>query len=632
MKKAYRIGFYLWELGIKLGVILLIFSLLRLAFYIHNQAFFPIGNWCDGLKVLVAGWRFDLPAICYINIGLIASYLLPLPQRSNRQYRFFQHLLFVTCNGLALMPELTDIAYFPFNLRRANANDFNLLGNNAHLIPLFFKEYWYLVLLFLVLMWGLWWSFRKWGLSYPPPKQHWSGQWLVMALGIVLTLIGMRGGTQLRPLMPLNAQQYVFDKRLAPLLYPSTLSLIFSTQQRLLDEKHYFEEGVVDEVFPVVHPGFSASAKSINPNIVVIVLESFGQEYSGFFNKNEDYMVFLDSLIQESYHFERSYANGLRSIQGIAAISASIPALMEDPFSYSAYQTNQIDGIAHLLTKKGYTCGFFHGANPGSMGMEDLANLCGFDYYYDRRHYDNDAHYDGYWGIWDRPFFQFTAKVLDTLPQPFFAQLLSLSSHHPYRVEPYYEQLHPRSMPLYRSIRYTDQALRQFFKTASKMDWFDNTLFIITADHTGYSRIHHYQTRVGRYQIPLILYHPGHSLEGRQNGLAQQIDIFPTILDYIGYDQPFVSFGRSLLDTASQQYAYMYHDQVYQILDDRFILLFDEDKTIGLYDYTADWKLMDNVVAKYPDDAARLERRLKAVLQQHHNRMIRNELGAGFVD
>lgn len=629
MKKVYKVSYYLLELCVKMAIMLLTFSLLKLLFFWIHRSLFLLSSFSDGLSIFYHALRFDLSALCYVNLVLIISYLVPLPQRRLYWYQQIQRWIFVTFNGFAIFFELIDIAYFPYVLRRSNAGDLALAGNTSDLLPLFLREYWYLLLLFVILLLFLHWAFKKITLPSPPKEQFLLLQLVVMIIAGGFTFIGLRGGIQLRPLMPLNAQQYVPDMQLAPLVYPTTLSLIFSTQQRFIKEKEYFSDQEVNELFPIHRKNQQKPRSTNKENVVVIILESFGQEYSSFLAKDKNgYMTFLDSLIQESLYYEYSFANGMRSTQGIAAITASIPALMEDPYLFSAYQSNQLDGIPQLLKEEGYTSAFFHGANEGSMEFEDFANLCGFDYYFDRRHFGNDAFYDGHWGIWDRPFFQYTAKTLDTFPEPFYAQLFSLSSHHPYKIEPFYEALQPESMPMYRSIRYTDDALRRFFKTASTMDWFDNTLFIITADHTGFSRVHKYQTRPGRYMIPMLLFKPKGSLKGRKRGVTQQIDILPTVMDYLNYDHPYTSFGMSMLDTTSQRYAYMYFNQLYQIMDERFVLLFDGENSIGMYDFIEDIGMHKDLINQFHEDRIRLEKQLKAVIQQHHNGLIRNELGA----
>lgn len=628
MKRLYNLSYYLLELCSKIAIILLVFSALRFLFYVSHASLFPTATFSDILSIFYHALRFDLSAICYINLLLILSYLLPIPLRRHSWYKGVQRLIFVTFNGIAVIFELVDIAYFPFILRRSNGGDLALAGNTTDLLPLFLVEYWYLLLVFVFILLFLWWSFKK--ITLPVVEKaipYWS-QFLVLFLGASIFFVALRGGTQMRPLMPINAQQYVPDIQLAPLAYPTILSLIFSTQQKFIKEKTYFSDEEVSRLFPIHHKFQADGIVKKKPNIVVIILESFGEEYSKLLSKSKTgYTPFLDSLMSQGLYFEQAFANGLRSTQGIAAISVSLPSLMEDPYLFSAYQNNQINGIGTLLKKEGYTSAFFHGANEGTMEFEGFSNLCGFDYYLDRRAFNNDEFYDGNWGIWDQPFFQYTAATLDTFPEPFYAQLFSLTSHHPYAVESDFELKHPNTIPLYRSILYTDDALRQFFRTARKKDWFDHTLFIITADHSGLSKNKKYQTYPGRYMIPILLYSPNSFLGGRQKGVAQQLDILPTILDYIGSNNSFTSFGKSMLDRAAERYVYMYNSQIYRIIDERFILLFDGEKSIGLFDYKKDITLKKELSSAFPEDKKRLEQQLKLVIQQHHNSIIRNQLG-----
>ncbi|MFK8102582.1 MAG: LTA synthase family protein, partial [Saprospiraceae bacterium] len=436
----------------------------------------------------------------------------------------------------------------------------------------------------------------------------------------------LRGGFQLRPLMPITAAQYVPDMRFVPLMTNTTLGLLFSVQQRHLKRKTYFSPKALDQIFSLQRAPHQDRLQR-QENIMLIVLESFGKEYTGFFNDYAGSTPFLDSLLGESYYSDFSYANGLRSTQGIVAISAGIPGLMDDPLMFSAYQSNRVDGIAGLLKKKGYQTAFFHGANEGSMEFERFSKVAGFQDYFDRRDYNNDEDYDGNWGIWDDPFFQYTAAQLNTFEPPFFAQLFSLTSHHPYKVEKWFAEKHPDEEDLYRSVRYTDYALRHFFETASKMPWFENTLFVFTADHVGLSKQASYKTKVGKYRIPIFFYHPkGFVWKDKAPQLIQQSDLLPSIMDYVGYDEPYASFGTSVFDTLAPRYAYMLAEGIYQILDQEYILFFDEFETVGLYQYQNDPLLKENLKEELPAVKARLEKQIKAVIQRHHQAMIENQL------
>ncbi len=625
MRQLWRESHYLRNLLLWLAAAMLVFSICRVLFYSINQLLFPPLRTSEMLGLILSGWRFDMVAVAYINLPVIISFLFPIKLRKEKRYQLFQLILFLICNGLALIFELGDMAYFPYSLRRTNAGDFGLMGNTMALLPALLKEHWYLLLLFVALLFMLFYFAKNWNLKSRPPTHKIQTQFLIFLLGMSLTLVAVRGGLQLRPLMPLNASQYVEDMRLAPLVYPTSLSVLFSAQQRFLEEKNYYSDEELERIAPLKqHLPDGLMRKE---NVCIIVLESFGKEYSQLFTGTKGYTPFLDSLLREGFYCEYSFANGLRSTQGLAAIAAGVPALMDDPLMFSAYQSNQINGIGTVLQKKGYTTAFFHGSNPGSMEFGSFAQACGFQQFYDKTNYPYEEHYDGQWGIWDLPYFQYAANTLDSYQEPFLGLLFSLTSHHPYQVEPFFEKQNPNTPPLNRSILYTDTALKKFFQTASQMDWFDNTLFVITADHTGRSTNPKYQTKLGKYNIPILFHKPNGSLPENKKQVASQIDIIPTLLDYLNYDEAIQTFGSSLLDDNTTSYAYMYANQVYQIVDAQYILLFDEQKTIALYNHQNDRMLTKNIMKDNPEVVKRLEQELKGMIQRHHRGMVRNELG-----
>jgi arylsulfatase A-like enzyme len=135
-----------------------------------------------------------------------------------------------------------------------------------------------------------------------------------------------------------------------------------------------------------------------------------------------------------------------------------------------------------------------------------------------------------------------------------------------------------------------------------------------------------YGTAVGMYQIPLFFFKPNSDLKGRNSNITQQTDILPTILDYINYDIPFFSSGESALDTFTNKNAYMYSNQIYQILNDSLILSYNQKETIGVYNYKKDVFLQNDLKDKSNTVNTILENKLKAVIQAHHRAMINNQL------
>ncbi len=618
--------FFVKQLGLRFLGLLLVWMVCRIGFYIFNTDAFPIGGVWNFLKLLFFGLRFDLAALVYVNSLLALTYIIPFSFRKNLTYQKIQKWIFLLINSIALIFEVGDMGYFQFAFRRAIGSDLSLIGETTNMAFQFFYDFWHLLIVYGLLVAFLNFVYKKTTLRTPQIKLNFIIQSLIFPIVVGLLIIGMRGGIQLRPIMSLTAAQYVDDMRLMPLQTNTTLSLLFSVQQNFIKEKQYLPKEEEAKLFSYSkNPKPTGEFKS--ENVFIIVLESFGKEHIGFFNDYEKSPTpFIDSLMLESLYFENAYAAGTRSTQGIAAITASVPALMDNALMFSPYQGNRLDGIAAHLGKKGYSSGFFHGSNPGSMEFERFSKLTGYQNFYDRTAYPNQEDYDGNWGIWDIPFFQFSLEKVNEYPQPFTALLFSLSSHHPYYVEQFFEEKYPNEEPILRAIRYTDYALQQFFETAKTMDWYDNTLFIITADHIGKRKIKKYGTAAGMYQIPLFFYKPNADLKGKNSRIIQQTDIIPTVFNYLNFDEPYVAFGENAFDTLANKNAYMYSNQIYQILNDSLILSFDQKETIGVYNYKKDVFLQKDLKDKNNSVNTLLENKLKAIIQAHHRTMINNQL------
>ena len=364
-------------------------------------------------------------------------------------------------------------------------------------------------------------------------------------------------------------------------------------------------------------------------NVVVIIVESLGKEYMGAMNHHTGYTPFLDSLCRHSTVFTNAYANGKRSIEGIPCIVSSIPALMDEPFITSTYNGNKVTSIANVLAKKGYRNYFFHGGTNGTMGFDNFSKLAGYDAYFGRKEYNNDADYDGNWGIYDEPFLQYTVKKLSESQQPFEATVFTISSHHPYLVpEKYKGRFRKGSLPIHESIGYADFSLKKFFESASHTSWYQNTLFVITGDHTAISEVPFYQTRVGMYSLPIIFYQPADSLVGMNDVTTSQIDILPGILDYLHYDQPYFSFGASMFDTSANHSAVNYLNGTYQIIEGNYALAMDTANIQGLYQFKADTLLTVNLMDSIPGIRNNMAKKLKAIVQNYNDALINNKMSA----
>jgi membrane-anchored protein YejM (alkaline phosphatase superfamily) len=168
--------------------------------------------------------------------------------------------------------------------------------------------------------------------------------------------------------------------------------------------------------------------------------------------------------------------------------------------------------------------------------MFDLSSrLSGFRQYYGLDEYPDKSDFDGSWGIFDKPFFQFSASQINKMQSPFAACIFSLSSHHPYTLpQDFHDTSGTKGNPVYKVIRYADDALRQFFKTSSQMPWYPHTLFVITADHFHRNFSPAFNNHAGNFDVPLILFSPNTRIVADTSSWIQHSDIRPAILDVLG--------------------------------------------------------------------------------------------------
>jgi phosphoglycerol transferase MdoB-like AlkP superfamily enzyme len=459
-------------------------------------------------------------------------------------------------------------------------------------------------------------------------------QLAALLLFVPLCIGGMRGGITkaVRPITISNANQYVDRPEDAALVLNTPFSLIRTIGKNVFVIPNYFEESELEEIYSPVHSVVSDSVSLKKKNVVVLIVESFGSEYIGALNDYEGYTPFLDSLISQSLTWEYSFGNGRKSIDGMPSVLSSIPMFVE-PFFLTPASVNNVSGIARELGKEGYYTAFFHGAENGSMGFQAFARTTGFQDYFGRTEYNQDERFggdkdfDGMWAIWDEPFLQYYALTMSEFKEPFVSAVFTASSHHPYKIPEEYKEIYPEEgLVMHKCVRYTDHALKRFFETASQQPWFENTLFVLTADHTNLSAVPEYQTSLGGFSVPIVFFDPsGEMPRGKMDGIAQQIDIMPTLLGYLGYQQPYVAFGCDLFHTSAENtWAVNYLNGIYQFVKGDYLILFDGKELKALYRFKEDRMLENNLVNEI--DSSLLVGELKAIIQSYMQRMNHNGL------
>lgn len=628
-------------LVLSLLLVMLLYSIGRVGFYLFNTSYFPEMTWARMSKMMWGGLRFDLSATLYSNSLFILLMIVPLTIRFKPAYQKILFWLFVVVNSIAFAINTADFIYYRFTLRRTTVSVFSQFKNEDNLGRLsarFLWDYWYAVVFWIFTVAVLYFLFKRIKFSGPQVSNKigfYSSGVLAMLLTIYLFVGGARGGfrSSTRPITLSNAAAYAQVPNDINIVLNTPFALMRTAKANVIQKVNYFssEQELEQEFTPMRVPKDTSSFKP--QNVVIIILESFSKEFVGAYNKDleggkyEGYTPFLDSLIGVSHAYQYSLANGRKSIDAMPSVICSIPSI-EVPYVLSHYSGNKVNSLASLLKKKNYYTAFFHGAPNGSMGFDAFANLSGFDGYFGKTEYNNDADFDGIWGIWDEPFLQYFAKQMNTFKQPFYTTLFTVSSHHPYNLpEGYENKFKSGPHPVHRTIGYTDYALKRFFKTASAMPWFKNTLFVITADHASAEiNVPEYNSAWGYFSIPVFFYSPNENGGGLKPEIIQQIDIMPTLLGQLHYDEPYVAFGRDVINDRTRPFAFNYLNSTYQIFRGDYLLQFDGREATALYQFKQDRFLKTNLKDQLPDTVAGMSKSLKAFIQQYNNRMVENNL------
>ena len=638
--KKYEANEYL-VLLYRFALLMGFFSFCRVLFFLFNTASFPKVTFFSFLTMMKGGLMFDVSALLYLNAFYILLFLLPLNFKFSHWYQKVLKWIFMLGNGVGIAFNLIDIIYYRYILKRTTASMFDIAAldaGNSKLILRFFYDFWYIpviLVVLLILLSTLYNLVRPKPFKFRHPFIYFISGIPVIFIVLVLSIIGMRGGWRhsTRPITMNNAGAFVNAPEEMAIVQNTPFCIFRTWGKKAFVHKTYFSsEEELNRIYSPVHvPDSIGPARK--DNVVIIILESFSRAFVGSLNpqledpRDRSYTPFLDSLINESLVFPNAFANGRKSIDAIPSVTASIPALVL-PYVISERSGNSINSIASLLSVQGYQTAFFHGAPNGSMGFDAFTKIAGYQKYVGRNEYGNEADFDGIWGIWDEPFFQFFAREMNTMQEPFATTIFSVSSHHPYEVPAKYEGKFPEGrLPINKCIHYTDYSLQKFFDLARTMPWFKNTLFVITADHAVDSDIQGYYTSVNYFAIPLLFYKPDGSLKGVNTGLAEQIDILPTILGYLNYPHPYLAFGNNLLDKNSKRFVINYIQDSYQFLSGDYAFYLTDDKLTAIYNRKEDPELKKNLLGTV--DFTAEQQLQKAIVQQFNNRMADNRMVIG---
>ena len=577
-----------------------VLMLCRTAFYLYNAAVLGPLTWAEAWPLLAGALKFDTASVVYADGVFILLSLLPLPLRERRWYRAVLFWYYVAVNAvLVVATNLADTVYFRYTQKRFTADEifFADNDNSLQLVGKFMAENWYLVLLWVALTALLAWGYRRRVREESIFSRGWAyyiGNTVIFAAAAGLSVAGMRGGMtrMTRPITLSNATLYTADSGKANLILSNPFCILrtIGSAGSVKYKKHFAPEELARRFTPVHQPGDSAAVNLAGRNVVVFIMESMSAEHSAYLcpevyadREVKGFTPFLDSLMQNGLVFKRMYANGTRSIQAMPSVLGSIPSF-RTPFVLMPQSLGESRQLPAMLADKGYATLFFCGSEHGSMGFGAYARSAGVERLVSREDYEarhGTGDFDGYWGIWDEPFLQFMGEELAATPEPFFATLFTLSSHHPFVVPEQYAATLPDGYTrIHKGVAYDDQAFRRFYHRFGGEEWFRRTIFVFVADHVSSEKFAE-KTRSypGNMHIVGFIHTPDGALQGEVREVTQQLDIMPTVLGLTGNTEPYFAFGRDVLNEPQRPRWSVSYDGKFRALTDDGAVVLDDSGT-----------------------------------------------------
>ena len=634
--QEFRVLLYRFFLGY------LFYFIARSFFVLFNTDLIEVHTFSEFLKLCLYGLTFDTAALFYVNAIFLLGSIIPGTFVTSKKYQNSLFGVYMIFNSIGLSMNYIDVVYYRFNLNRLTSKAFEVLENESNGFALFLSfltDYWYVFLLYSMSLF-LWVKAYKLLAVKRVEKAHMPSyiiSSIVLFVAVAASaIIGIRGDWRhsTRPITLIHAMEKVDHPSQADVVLNSPFTFIRTYGKNSFKYSQDFSEAQIEALIQPIKIYSNSNEFETPPNVIIFILESFGREYWGAMNGSteiegfESFTPFLDSLAKHSIVFSNAFANSRKSIHGMPSVLAGIPSF-ETAYTSSQYATQPLQSLVSISEEMGYATSFFHGAPNGSMGLLGFSQVLGFDAYYGKNEYNNDADFDGVWGIWDEPFFQFMKQQLTEGANPFLATVFSVSSHAPFQIpEEYDGQFKEGYIPMHKCVQYTDYAIEQFMASSKNEPWFENTLFVFTADHGNQSHYDFYQKTINRFATPVMFYAPNKSWNEDPLDLAQHMDIMPTVAHLMGYEKPIRSWGRSLVGNEDSSLVVNYFGAgTYFFMNEEYICIYNGSDAIGFYS-KEDYGLENNLVESRTNAMNALEEKGKAYLQDYNNRIVKGALEA----
>lgn len=557
-----------WMLLVSLGC----FSLARMFLWLGYFEDFKVLSVAQTLEAFFVGIRFDL-SIMTLSMFVPLMMLLFTPIRNSAVGRwwgqFWSWLVYAILMALVLMM-IADHLYFE-DTHRHVGSEIKAIGEDwKTLLSLAWRQYLGVTSLFLCFV-GLfaivWQRFTRPALVF---KGHIAYRVLLIAGCLLTALVAIRGGVFYRPIavgdaffsnqitqgyLVLNGPFSITRALVAPSLAPVEMMPSEAAEQRV---RNLLGRNFEKDTSALEFRASTLPSTQAKPNVVILLLESWGALQVDAMRQQMQLPKLgatpnFDKLVERGRLFTNFYATGQRSIVGLSTIMTGLPVLPDMPAMGDGMEQFPISFIGNVAKAKGYETLFAQSSDRLSLRLNAISGRAGFDAYLgaeDMPELHDAQKPSGVWGTWDHNTLQEVSKQFAVMKRPFFGFVFTSTTHSPWFTPGKQWEKFPADTDFGRSLNamfYADWALGEFMASAKKAGYYDNTIFILLADHSS-QFIEHREDARNLFRIPLLMVGPGVK-PGVDSRLSSQPDLLPTLIDVTGWEGRYKSVGRSLLRT-----------------------------------------------------------------------------------
>jgi len=296
----------------------------------------------------------------------------------------------------------------------------------------------------------------------------------------------------------------------------------------------------------------------LHKNVVLITVESLSEDFMTEYGNEKHITPFLDSLAQQSLQFTNLYAVGNRTVRGLEAVTLCLPPSAAESIVKRKDNKNKFS-TGNIFKRKGYTVKYMYGGDAYFDNMGDFFGGNGYEIIDKKTFQPAEITFANIWGVCDEDMYRKAIKEMNKEAQqnrPFFNHIMTVSNHRPFTYPEGKIDISGTAKSRNGGVKYTDYALKQFFKTAKKQPWFKNTVFVIVADHCA-SSSGKTELPLDKYRIPAMVYSPDFIQPKHVTTLMSQIDLMPTVFGLLHYSYDSKFYGQDVLKPTYQPRAFV---------------------------------------------------------------------------